>query len=120
MESSSSSNESATTDYPASGEPSSPSDLGGHHDLNLDGPHHDLSDSDFLNTTIDMNKTLRDILECQRDMKRSLAGVEDDLKEMKGNMNEVRGDLNGVTNVLAEVRGEQKTLAKRVSHLEAR
>ena len=96
MESSSSSNESASTYYSASGEPSLPSNSGGHHDFKLDGPHHDSSDSDFPNTTIDMNKILRDILECQRDMKRSLAGVEDELKEMKGNMDKVRGDLNGV------------------------
>ena len=125
---SSSSNESATTYYPPSGESSSPSDSGGHSDL--DRPHHDSSDSHFPNTTIDINKTLRDILEYQRDMKCSL---EVDFKEMKGNLevvrgdlDRVRGDLDGVrgdldvvTDVLAEVRNEQKTLAKRVSHLEA-
>ena len=126
---SSSLNKSATTYYPHSGELLSPSDLGGHHDLHW--PHHDLSNSDFPNTTIYINKTLRDFLECQRDMKRSL---EDDFKEMKGNLEVVRGDLDrvrgdldgmrgnldGETDVLAEFRDEQKTLAKWVGHLEAR
>ena len=123
------SNESTTTYYPPSGESSSPSDWCGQHDL--DRPHHDSSDSDFLNTTIGINKTLRDVLECQRDMKRSL---EVDFKEMKGNLevvrrdldrvrgdlDGVRGDLDGVIDVLAEVKDKQKTLTKRVSHLEAR
>ena len=64
-----------------------------------------------------INKTLRDILECQSDIKCSL---EVDFKEMKGNLevvrgdldrvrgdlDEVRGDLDGVTDVLAEVKDE--------------
>ena len=121
-------NKSGTTSYPPSGESSSPSNSGGH---NLDRPHHNPSNSDFPNTTINISKTLRDILECQRDMKRSLEVnfkemkgnlkvVRGDLDRVSGNLDGVKGDLDGVTDVLAEVRDEQKTLAKRVSHLEAR
>ena len=72
---------SAITYYPPSGESSSPSDSCGHHDL--DRPHYDSSNSDFLNITTYINKTLRDILECQRDIEHSLKV---DFEEMKSNL----------------------------------